>query len=170
MPSLEQLERLYAVVPYAQATMRRWKIPASVTLAQWIFESGWGADRIAVECNNCFGIKHLQKDTAEPYKVYQTQEYSSSNAKARMEMAPFVKYATVADSFEAHGRLIGQSARYMKAIAAPDVPSFCRALQACGYSTNPRYAKMLCDEIDALNLTQYDKLPPIPMPTRTETA
>lgn len=168
MPTPEQLERLYAVVPYAQATMRKWKVPASVTLAQWCFESSWGTSRLYVECNNGFGIKHRQSDNAEQYVMYPTQEFSSSNAKARMEMAPFVKYPSVAAGFDAHGKLIGGSARYLKAVASPDVPSFCRALQACGYSTNPKYAKGLLDVIQQLNLTQYDTLPPIPMPTRTQ--
>ncbi len=45
MASAEQMARLKAVVPAAQASGRKWGVPASVTLAQWIPESSWGSAR-----------------------------------------------------------------------------------------------------------------------------
>ena len=56
---------------------------------------------------------------------------------------------------------------YLKAMSvSDDVPSYCRALQSCGYSTNPKYARMLLDEIAAQDLEQYDQLRPLVMQKR----
>ena len=166
----DQIERLKTVVPYAQATMRKWHVPASVSLSQWIFESGWGADKIAVEINNVFGIKWTQANRTEPYREYQTTEYAPGSNVAHIESQDFVRYPSVAACFEAHGKLLGGSVIYLKATAvSEDVPAYCRALQSCGYSTNPRYAKMLLDEIAAQDLEQYDNLPPLQMPQQAVT-
>ena len=159
MPSTDQLSRLAAVVPFAQATERRWGVPASITLAQWIFESGWGADRIAIECNNCFGIKHLQANRAEAYRAYRTPEFAAGESSPHIETANFVRYSNIGASFEAHGRLLATAALYGPAMQHCDDPhAFARALQICGYAgrANPRYAKQISDAIDEYHLTQFD--------------
>ncbi len=48
---------LKMAVPGAQAAQKKWGVPASVTIAQAILESGWGASSLAKQANNFFGIK-----------------------------------------------------------------------------------------------------------------
>ena len=166
MATADQMARLRAVVPFAQAAMRKWKVPASVSLAQWTFESTWGDNAPG---NNCFGIKAVggQKYT----ECSTTEDYVSGNRK---EMARFAAYASVGDSFDMHGRLLATSHYYIVAMRAlPSVPGFCAGLQSGGYSTSrdPKtrqlnYAQKLLGQIMHYQLLQYDKLPPDPLPAQ----
>ncbi len=167
MATAAQMARLHAVVPFAQAAQRRWRVPASVTLAQWIFESSWGLDPLVAAANNCFGIKAVG---GQQYVEHLTHEDDATGA--HLEPAAFAKYSAIADSFDAHGRLLATSHHYILAMRAlPSVRGFCKGLQDGGYSTSRdpdthlrNYANKLYDEILAQNLTQYDVVPdPTPL-------
>lgn len=159
MATEQQLERLKSVVSAAQASARTSGVPASVTLAQWIFESSWGTSKLTLAANNCFGIKANQHSIPDTYIACPTAEYE--NGKRIVVDALFRKYASVTESFDDHAYLLSKSARYRFAmLQAADPAQFARALQRCGYSTNPNYSAELIQAIREYNLTQYDIAPP----------
>jgi flagellum-specific peptidoglycan hydrolase FlgJ len=158
MATTEQLAALKSAVPAAQAAQRKYGIPASVTLAQWIFESSWGTSKLALSANNFFGIKARQASAPSSYCEFPTAEYE--NGEREMVDALFVKYPDQAASFEAHARLLATGGRYRFAMPHTANPiDFAACLQTAGYSTNPDYARMLAEAIHEYNLTQYD-VPP----------
>ncbi|QHN04408.1 mannosyl-glycoprotein endo-beta-N-acetylglucosamidase [Granulicella sp. WH15] len=161
MATPEQMARLRAAVPAAQATQARWHVPASVTLAQWIIESSWGASELAVKANNYFGIKQSHIGAPNTYVEFLTAEYVKG--KRVLVHALFARYQSEADSFEAHGALLATAARYRAAMGYAEFPfNFALALQHAGYSTSASYASSLVALMRDYNLTQYDTLPQPP--------
>jgi flagellum-specific peptidoglycan hydrolase FlgJ len=151
--------------PAALAAQRKWGVPASVTLAQAILESSdgagnWGGSKLAVQCCNFFGVKARP---GEDYTEFLTTEFSnkpqaaSNKPEKQLVLARFRRYASVEESFDAHGRLLGSLARYRPAMAvAHDPIAFAEQLQRCGYSTNPKYAELLTSLICRFDLTRFD--------------
>ena len=165
MATAAEMEALQAVIPAAQATQRKWNVPASVTLAQWTFESSWGTSRLALEAHNFFGIKASHLNAPNTYVEFPTDEY----LKGKMTLVPalFEKYFDAADSFNDHGQLLATSARYRPCMEADHAPNqFAFQLQHCGYSTNPEYATDLITQMTAHDLYQYDA--PLEDPAKTE--
>ncbi len=97
---------LKLVVPPAQAAQKKWGVPASVTLAQAIFESsnhdGWGQSQLAREYENYFGIKAEHLADPNTYVELLTDEYV--NNRPEDVEAKFERYPSIADSFDDHGR------------------------------------------------------------------
>lgn len=152
MPTSAELNALHVVVPAARASMAQYGVPASVTLAQWALESGWGRSGLALYCHNFFGVK-AQPD--QDYEEFPTHEVV--RGRTVEEMADFAWYPNAADGFAAHARFLAMIPRYAPAMrVCRDVPAFCAELQRCGYSTSPTYARDLLSLIHELNLTQYD--------------
>jgi flagellum-specific peptidoglycan hydrolase FlgJ len=146
---------LKIVIPAAQAAQSEYGIPAAVTIAQAILESsnkkGWGQSSLALQANNFFGIKDSDH---ESYMEFVTKE---DNGGAHLETARFEKYASIADCFIAHARLLAGSKRYRPAMAVKTDPAkFAAAVQRCGYSSNPNYAQSLMRLMAQYDLTQYD--------------
>ncbi len=159
---------LQSVVPGAQAAEKKYGIPASVTLAQAILESGWGQSALAKKANNFFGIKAVGA-IAGSYVEFPTEEFV--DGRRVREMAKFARYPSPAASFDAHAVLLSLSPRYEPAMAACGDPSqFAQELQACGYSTNPNYAAALRKLIAEFNLSQYDLEPDGPAVAAREVA
>ena len=135
----------------AQAAQAATGIPASVTLAQFVLESGWGA-HIPAGSNNGFGIKALPGQAAvlEP-----THEYK--NGALVQTEARFAVYDTLSDAFIEHDELLADSHYYAGArLHLPnDIDGFCNALTGV-YSTSPTYGATLIELINEHNLTQYD--------------
>lgn len=127
--------------------MLRYKIPASITLAQGLFESSAGRSSLVVQGNNHFGIKchdwtgprqyHDDDDTGECFRVY-------GDAK---------------ESFEDHSRFLARQPRYRRLfrLDITDYKGWANGLKACGYATNPNYASKLINIIELYKLHQYDK-------------
>lgn len=148
-------EFLTATVPGAQACQKATGVPASVTLAQAILESGWGGSELAQKANNYFGIKSGAHAKPDEYMEFPTIEYVDGHREP--EMAAFAAYKSAAGSFIAHGLLLSQSKRYTPAMEVKNDPAkFCDELQHCGYSTSPVYAEQLQKLIREFDLTQYD--------------
>ena len=146
------------LAPAAQASAAKYGVPASVTLAQAILESGWGQTRLAIEDNNYFGIK--QHGVTE-YAEFPTTEYI--NGVSKVVNANFAKYPTAADAFADHAALLTELARYAPAMAVKGDPQqFAAQLGPCGYSTNPGYGALLWTLITEYDLTQYDNDDPGP--------
>jgi len=165
MATAQQAAWLKTMVAPAQMTMRKYGVPASVTLAQCIFESDWGRDPLVKAGRNYFGIKAV---AGEDYCEYNTEEDYATGDKEIL--ARFAKYASAEASFDAHARLLATTARYTPAMdALPDIGGFCLKLQQCGYSTSRdpvtrafNYAEKLLTEIRIRNLRQYDVAPDDP--------
>lgn len=154
----QQNAYLKIAIPAAQVSMQQTHVPASVTIAQGACESAWGAKAPG---NNYFGIKASHNASPNSYVEIATHEYV--HGVSVLEHDCFCKYDTPAESFVAHGRLISLAPRYSPAMRETgDVQKFCEELQACGYSTNPRYAQLLMQIIQEHDLTQYDHEPQPP--------
>ncbi len=157
---------LKMVAPAAQAAQKKWSVPASVTIAQAILESGWGKSALAQQANNFFGIKAVAHAQADSYAEFKTSEFVDGRRTA--EMAKFARYASPTDCFAAHAVLLALTSRYRPAMIVADDPShFCAELQLCGYSTNPQYAASLRALIAEFDLTQYDLQPDGPAAAQT---
>lgn len=126
--------------------MQRWKIPASITLAQGIFESGAGQSELATKGNNHFGIKcHGWAGRT----VYHDDDLKGECFRA---------YPSAFDSFEDHSRFLanGQRYRLLFSLKQTDYKGWARGLKAAGYATNPQYADRLIELIQLYRLYQYD--------------
>jgi flagellum-specific peptidoglycan hydrolase FlgJ len=148
-------------VPAALATEKQYDVPASITLAQAILESGWGQTALAKQANNFFGIKAIHFTDPESYIEFPTKEFV--DGRAVTELAKFARYPSPAESFAAHAQLLSLAERYKPAMAvAHDPEAFAMQLQECGYSTNPGYAVALMQLVTEFDLTQYDAQPEPP--------
>lgn len=126
--------------------MLRYKIPASITLAQGLLESGAGASSLAREANNHFGIKCGRAWTG-PYVL---RDDDARNEKFR-------KYRSAEESYEDHSRFLKQ-ARYSSLfkLSMKDYKGWAHGLKRCGYATNPRYGNLLVDLIERYDLSRFD--------------
>jgi flagellum-specific peptidoglycan hydrolase FlgJ len=129
-------------------------IPASVQIAQWADESGWGAKYTGTW--NCFGVK---AEGDQPFTPCTTHEIVDGQ---RVEVVQnFLNYDSLIDAFNAHAMLLATSARYANARALlPDVTKFVEAMAPI-YATEGQlpgdpYAATLLDIIRVHNLEQYD--------------
>ena len=124
------------------------KIPASITLAQGILESGAGRSLLATEGNNHFGIKCHDWQGERMYK-----DDDKKNECFRV-------YPSADMSFEDHSAFLSKRGRYAPLfdLDVEDYKSWARGLKKAGYATNPQYANRLIDIIEKYDLPQYDKV------------
>ncbi|MGB8375434.1 MAG: glucosaminidase domain-containing protein [Salegentibacter sp.] len=136
--------RLYA--PVAQQEMELYHIPASITLAQGILESGAGQGRLSRIANNHFGIKCHEWSGA---KVYQDDD-------ARHEC--FRKYREAKYSFRDHSLFLAERGRYqfLFDLDEDDYKGWARGLRKAGYATDRRYPDKLIDLIQRFRLYRFD--------------
>ncbi|MDR2384651.1 MAG: glucosaminidase domain-containing protein [Tannerella sp.] len=130
----------------AQKHQNIYKIPASITLAQGLLESGAGLSNLAVNSNNHFGIKCHSNWKGE--RVYLRDNNPDDCYR---------KYKKVEDSFEDHSEFLKQS-RYSILFTKEitDYKSWARGLQECKYATDKAYANKLIKIIEDYQLYQYD--------------
>ena len=122
------------------------KVPASITLAQGILESGSGNSMLAVDANNHFGIK-CHGWTGE--KVYKDDDKKNEC---------FRKYDSADESFMDHSDFLLRHQRYANLfeLDVTDYKGWARGLKKAGYATNPKYPDLLIDIIEELGLDEYD--------------
>lgn len=144
--TVEQYIDKYNVIAIDE--MYRSKIPASVTLAQGILESGNGNSRLAVEANNHFGIKC--KNTWTGKTIYEDDD-------APQEC--FRKYDAAIDSYRDHSDFLMKNARYafLFDLDQTDYKAWAHGLKKAGYATNPQYAELLITFIEKHQLNRFDK-------------
>lgn len=128
--------------------MRQYGIPASITLAQGVLESGAGRSELAIESNNHFGIKCNNGWTGR--RVYHDDD-------ARGEC--FRAYDNVLDSYIDHSLFLKNSQRYSRLfqLKTTDYKGWAKGLKACGYATSPTYASRLIEIIELYGLDKYDR-------------
>ena len=126
--------------------MNKYRIPASITLAQGLLESAAGESRLARLANNHFGIK-ASSDWTGPYILNNDDR---PNEKFR-------KYGSVEQSYEDHSQfLLKPRYKELFSLDITDYRGWARGLKKCGYATNPRYADNLVSIIERYDLAQYD--------------
>ena len=108
------------VAPMAQRATDLYGVPASVSIAQSILESGWGQSTLATQANAYFGIKCNTSTTPYATGCYSivTSEYDPATGTYYQVVANFRKYASVSDSFLDHGYFLSHSSRYAAAFAS----------------------------------------------------
>jgi len=126
--------------------MREHKIPASITLAQGIFESAAGKSELAQNANNHFGIKCGGKWTGKTY----TKDDDTADECFR-------KYDSPEQSYEDHTKFL-QAPRYadLFSLQITDYKAWAHGLKKAGYATNPQYAERLIRIIENYELMRYD--------------
>jgi hypothetical protein len=141
--SLQYIEKYKAI---AIKEMNQYGIPASITLAQGLFESGSGNAELARVANNHFGIKTSPSWTG---KVYYKDDDNRNDS--------FRVYDSAEDSFRDHSMFL-QKKNYTKLFELDknDYQGWAYGLKKAGYATNPRYPQLLIGIIEKYNLNQYD--------------
>lgn len=136
---------------YAMEQMRRYGIPASVTLAQGIIESSNGQSQLARNENNHFGIKATQSWIAGGGK-YGLYTDDKPNEK-------FCSYGSVGNSYEHHSQFLKNNQRYAGCfkLSPDDYHGWSKGLEKAGYATAGKYASSLVGVIEKNDLHRYDE-------------
>lgn len=134
---------------YAVEEMEKYNIPASITLAQGLLETGGGQSILAQQGNNHFGIKCKEDWTGR------TMKYTDD--------APnecFRVYEDPRQSYEDHSKFLVNRPYYkgLFQLDPKDYKSWAFGLKSAGYATNPRYAYILIDKIEKYKLFEFDYL------------
>ena len=126
--------------------MQEHGIPASITLAQAILESGDGNSELARKANNHFGIK-CHDWTGK-------KSYHDDDHKGEC----FRSYKSAAESFDDHSIFLKRSRyAFLYDYDITDYKAWAKGLKKAGYATNPKYPELLIRLIEENNLQQYDK-------------
>jgi LysM repeat protein len=131
---------------WAIEEQQRVGIPASITLAQGIYETGAGESVLATQANNHFGIKCKKEWRGETF--------------AHTDDAPnecFRKYKSAKDSYKDHSDYLKNSVRYAELFSfdVSNYMAWAKGLKKCGYATNPAYAQKLIKMVEDYDLQQY---------------
>ena len=143
------------VAPGAIAAQQRYGIPAAVTIAQAIDESGWGQSELATADHNLFGIKGTGPAGSD---MRPTQEYENGIWVTRT--APFRVYHNIAESIADHSQLLATGQAYQHAMAARHVPDAFAAALTGVYATDPNYGSNLIALMRLYHLYRYDSATP----------
>ena len=143
-----QMDYINQYTGMAILQMQKYRIPASITLAQGLLESGAGTSRLATRGNNHFGIK-CGMSWSGPYMLV--------NDDAPNEH--FRVYASAEQSYEDHSLFLRQNRRYARlfTLRITDYKGWAHGLKAAGYATNPNYAYSLIQLIENYNLYKIDE-------------
>ena len=148
-----QLKKNKAYIDYfnqwaevAMQQMIQYRIPASITLAQGVLESGAGKSELALRANNHFGIK-CNGWTGR-------RSYHDDDERGEC----FRAYDNAYQSYVDHSVFLSTSQRYRRLfdLKRTDYKGWAKGLKACGYATSPTYATKLIEIIETYQLHQYD--------------
>lgn len=128
--------------------MRKYGIPASITLAQGILESGSGESRLAKKGKNHFGIK-----CTSDWHGRTIREDDDKKDEC------FRRYRRAKHSYRDHSEFIATKKRYafLFEYDKRDYKAWAQGLKQAGYATNPNYPTLLINLIEKYNLDKYDK-------------
>jgi flagellum-specific peptidoglycan hydrolase FlgJ len=142
----------------ARQSMAETGVPASVTVAQAILETGWGKSTIG-DAKNLFGIKGTGPagSIRVPTKEFINGRWVTINA-------PFAKYNSYEQSITEHARFFLRNRRYARALqVANDPDAFAREIHRAGYATDPGYSGKLITLMRSHNLYRFDQgISPLP--------
>jgi flagellum-specific peptidoglycan hydrolase FlgJ len=131
----------------ARDEMKKFKIPASITLAQGLLESQSGQGDLAMKSNNHFGIKCKREWKGK--RVYHDDDAPQECFRA---------YKDPKDSFRDHSLFLVNRDRYaaLFKLKKDDYKGWAHGLKKAGYATDPRYANKLISLIERFSLWRYD--------------
>jgi flagellum-specific peptidoglycan hydrolase FlgJ len=143
------LEYIEKFAPIAVKKMHTHKIPASITLAQGVLESGSGRSELAMKSNNHFGIKCHTNWTGESV-THDDDEKGEC----------FRKYEYPETSYEDHSAFLTQRKRYefLFSYSTKDYKKWARGLKDAGYATDPKYPEKLIKIIEDYQLHEFDNI------------
>ncbi len=123
------------------------KVPACITLAQGMLESGNGNSPLCRNANNHFGIKCHKEWSGETYIMNDDEDNEC-----------FRKYDNVLDSYSDHSLFLFSRSRYADLFKLPlnDYKGWCYGLKKAGYATDPRYPERLIELIEKYNLQELN--------------
>ena len=131
----------------ARRQMDKHAIPASITLAQGLIETGAGTSTLAREHNNHFGIKCHTTWTGK--RTYKRDDNPNDC---------FRSYPTAEASYQDHSLFLkGRRYQRLYALRYDDYRGWAKGLQLCGYATNKGYANMLIKVIEDYELYSFDR-------------
>ena len=135
----------------AMQQQQKYRIPASITLAQGLLESGAGRSRLAREANNHFGIK-VPGGWTGPYILVDDDRPKEK----------FRKYRSAEESYEDHSLFL-KKPRYSRLFTyrITAYKAWAKGLKACGYASSPTYAQSLIRFIEMYSLHQFDTRKPV---------
>lgn len=135
--------------PIAIAEMKKSKIPASITLAQGILESGSGMSNLALRSNNHFGVKC--------HKGWEGDSVRHDDDEAQ---ECFRKYKDPQTSYKDHSEFLTTRSRYafLFDFEKDDYKAWAFGLSKAGYATDKKYPEKLIQYIEKYNLHHYDKI------------
>lgn len=143
-------------------------ILASISLAQFILESGFGKSELAQKANNVFGMKcSLSGNTWSGSAWDGKSRYSKETKEQKADgteytvTADFRKYPCMEDSITDHGAYLigavnGSKKRYAGLVGESDYKKAVQIIKDGGYATDTAYVSKICGLIEKYNLTQYD--------------
>ncbi|CAM1363125.1 N-acetylmuramidase [Tenacibaculum litopenaei] len=163
IPQLEQIQKktktttnhtvayIEKFAPIAVKKMHQYNIPASITLAQGVLESGSGRSPLAIRSNNHFGIKC--------HRGWQGKSVTHDDDE---KGECFRKYKYPESSYEDHSKFLLTRKRYASLfrLKHTDYKGWAYGLRRAGYATDKRYPQKLIGIIKKYNLAKYDRIKP----------
>lgn len=155
-----------AVAPLFTADMQKSGVLASVSLAQFLLESGYGKSELSQNANNGFGMKeNLSGNTwagsTWEGSVYEKQTQEFVNGEYITIVSAFRKYDCLEDSIADHSAYLtgakrGSANRYEGIVGETDYRQAITIIKNGGYATSPTYITRICELIEQYDLTRYD--------------
>lgn len=133
--------------PVAVEQMKKYGIPASITLAQGLLESGRGTSKLATIGNNHFGIKADYRWKGDTIRSFDNGRWCT-----------FRKYKDAGKSYEDHSRFLCENSRYdfLFELEITDYKRWAKGLKDAYYAEDREYDKKLIGIIERYELDQYD--------------
>ena len=167
LAALSNEEVILKVGPLFTADQQKTGVLASLSLAQFILESGYGKSELAQEANNCFGMKKSLSGNTWAGSVWDGKSIYTKKTKEQRSWGPetvtaqFRKYACIEDSIADHSAYLtgakkGSALRYEGLKGCADYRKAAQIVKAGGYATSTAYVDKLCSIIEQWKLTQYD--------------
>lgn len=168
LKGLNAKELIEKIGPLFTADQKSSGVLASVSLAQFILESGWGKSGLTQKANNAFGMKKSLSGNTWPGSTWDGKSVVSmktgeetEDGKAYTITAEFRKYACIEDSIADHSAYLtgakdGDKLRYEGLKGCKEYKTAAQIIKDGGYATSTSYVKALCDIIKEYKLTDYE--------------
>jgi stage II sporulation protein P len=153
--NITQQQFIDMVAPGAINAHKKYKIFASITIAQAILESSWGHSGLTRKANNMFGVKAFNW-TGGSIVMNTNEEYGGVTVTVP---AAFRVYTTPSDSIEDHTKFLLENSTYHQhgVFEAKTYEQQAEALKSAGYATESNYPSLLVTLIREYNLDKFDK-------------
>lgn len=167
LKGLTEAERIEKIAPLYQDSMRKKGMLASVGIAQFCLESGYGATDLAEFANNLHGMKKSLSGNTwsgsvwDGVSVYGKESPEVYNGVTRMEYSEFRKYPNCETSIADRAAYFinamnGSEKRYKGIVGNKDYKAVINIIKNGGYATDPKYVSKLIDLVERWNLYKYD--------------